>query len=55
MGDYHYDAGNYKWNRRAKLIEDLIPEFGVDRKIQIWMDLLLRRKISEAMNEFMLP
>lgn len=32
IGDCHYDAGNYKWRRRAKLIEDLLPEFGIDKE-----------------------
>ena len=23
IGDCHYDAGNYKWSRRSKIVEDI--------------------------------
>jgi F420-non-reducing hydrogenase iron-sulfur subunit len=32
IGDCHYDAGNYKWNRRALMTKDIIEEFGIDKE-----------------------
>ena len=31
IGDCHYDAGNYKWSRRAKIVQDIIEEFGIEK------------------------
>ena len=50
IGDCHYDAGNYKWSRRSKIVEDILEEFGIEkerfrqkRKIPPRMDLSIRR------------
>lgn len=32
IGDCHYEAGNYKWSRRAKLTQDIIEEFGIEKE-----------------------
>lgn len=32
IGDCHYDAGNYKWSRRSKIVEDILEEFGIEKK-----------------------
>lgn len=32
MGDCHYSSGNYKWKRRAKMVGDIIEQFGIDRE-----------------------
>nr|WP_295619846.1 hydrogenase iron-sulfur subunit [uncultured Methanobrevibacter sp.] len=32
IGDCHYDAGNYKWNRRALITKAIIKEFGIDEE-----------------------
>lgn len=54
MGDCHYDAGNYKWNRRAKLIEDLLPEFGIpkERFRFEWISASEGEKFQKTMEEF---
>ena len=54
MGDCHYDAGNYKWNRRAKLVEDLLPEFGIgkERFRFEWISASEGEKFQETMQEF---
>ena len=26
IGDCHYDAGNYKWSRRAKIVQDMMND-----------------------------
>jgi len=54
MGDCHYDAGNYKWNRRAHLIKDLLPEFGIDpdRFRFEWISASEGEKFQKTMEEF---
>ena len=32
MGDCHYDAGNYKLDRRMRIIYNLIEELGIERE-----------------------
>ena len=32
MGDSHYDAGNYKLDRRMRIIYNLIEELGIERE-----------------------
>jgi F420-non-reducing hydrogenase iron-sulfur subunit len=32
LADCHYDSGNYKWQRRAKFLEELLPEFGIEKE-----------------------
>jgi F420-non-reducing hydrogenase iron-sulfur subunit len=32
MGDCHYDAGNYKFDRRMRLIYRLLDELGVEKQ-----------------------
>lgn len=54
MGDCHYDAGNYKWKRRAKMIEDLLPEFGIDKeRFRFeWISASEGEKFQKTMKEF---
>jgi F420-non-reducing hydrogenase iron-sulfur subunit len=49
MGDCHYDAGIIKWRRRAKFVEDLLPEFGIDKeRFRFeWISASGREKIPE--------
>jgi F420-non-reducing hydrogenase iron-sulfur subunit len=54
MGDCHYDAGNYKWNRRAKFIKELLPEFGIDNerfKFE-WISASEGEKFQKTMKDF---
>jgi len=32
MGDCHYDAGNYKLDRRMRIVYNLIEELGIERE-----------------------
>ena len=32
LADCHYDSGNYKWQRRAMFLEELLPEFGIEKE-----------------------
>jgi F420-non-reducing hydrogenase iron-sulfur subunit len=32
LADCHYDSGNYKWQRRAKFLEQLLPELGIEKE-----------------------
>ena len=54
MGDCHYDAGNYKWRRRAKFMEDLLPEFGIDKeRFRFeWISASEGEKFQKTMTEF---
>lgn len=54
MGDCHYDAGNYKWKRRAKMVEDLLPEFGIDKeRFRFeWISASEGEKFQKTMEEF---
>ncbi len=54
MGDCHYDAGNYKWRRRAKFVEDLLPEFGIDKeRFRFeWISASEGEKFQKTMEEF---
>ena len=54
IGDCHYDAGNYKWRRRAKFVEDLLPEFGIDgeRFRFEWISASEGEKFQKTMEEF---
>jgi len=54
MGDCHYDAGNYKWKRRAKMVEDLLPEFGIDKERFHfeWISASEGEKFQKTMEEF---
>ena len=54
MGDCHYDAGNYKWNRRAQFTKDLLPEFGIDAdrfKFE-WISASEGEKFQKTMKNF---
>lgn len=54
IGDCHYDSGNYKWRRRAKFIEDLLPEFGIDKdRFRFeWISASEGEKFQKTMTEF---
>jgi F420-non-reducing hydrogenase iron-sulfur subunit len=54
IGDCHYDAGNYKWKRRAELIGDLISEFGIEKERfrYEWISASEGEKFQVTMNEF---
>jgi len=36
LGDCHYESGNYKWKTRAQFIEDILPEFGIEKERFRW-------------------
>ncbi|MDO5850920.1 MAG: hydrogenase iron-sulfur subunit [Methanobacteriaceae archaeon] len=54
MGDCHYDAGNYKWNRRATFVKEILPEFGIDpeRFIFEWISASEGEKFQRTMQTF---
>ena len=54
IGDCHYDAGNYKWSRRAKIVQDIIEEFGIekDRFRFEWISASEGEKLQKTMDEF---
>lgn len=54
MGDCHYAAGNYKWQRRAKMVEDIIEEFGIDKERFIfeWISASEGEKFQKTMKKF---
>ncbi len=54
IGDCHYDSGNYKWKRRAQFIEDILPEFGIEkgRFRWEWISASEGEKFQKTMKEF---
>ncbi|MDR2967711.1 MAG: hydrogenase iron-sulfur subunit [Methanobacteriaceae archaeon] len=54
MGDCHYASGNYKWRRRAKMVGDIIEEFGIekDRFIFEWISASEGEKFQTTMTNF---
>ena len=54
IGDCHYDAGNYKWNRRALMTKDIIEEFGIDKeRFRFeWISASEGEKFQRTMKEF---
>lgn len=54
IGDCHYDSGNYKWKRRARFIEDILPEFGIDKERfrWEWISASEGEKFQKTMQEF---
>ena len=45
IGDCHYDAGNYKWSRRSKIVEDILEEHE-------WISASEGEKFKTTMEEF---
>jgi len=54
IGDCHYDSGNYKWKRRAQFIEDILPEFGIEKERfrWDWISASEGEKFQKTMQEF---
>ncbi len=54
LGDCHYESGNYKWKRRAELIEDILEELGVEkRRFRFeWISAAEGEKFQKTMQEF---
>lgn len=54
LGDCHYDSGNYKWRRRAELIEDILEEFGIEKeRFRFeWISAAEGEKFQKTMQEF---
>jgi F420-non-reducing hydrogenase iron-sulfur subunit len=54
IGDCHYDAGNYKWKRRAQWINDILPEFGIEKgRFRFeWISASEGEKFQKTMTEF---
>ena len=50
MGDCHYDAGNYKLDRRMRLIYKLVEDMGIgaERVHHDWISASEGEKFSEA-------
>lgn len=54
MGDCHYDSGNFKWKRRADMVGDILPEFGIDKerfKFE-WISASEGEKFQKTMADF---
>lgn len=54
IGDCHYDAGNYKWRRRAHLIRHILDEMNIDQRRfkHEWVSASEGSKFQRLMNEF---
>ena len=54
IGDCHYESGNYKWSRRAKLTQDIIEEFGIEKeRFRFeWISASEGAKFQKTMKEF---
>ena len=54
IGDCHYDAGNYKWSRRSKIVEDILEEFGIEKErfLHEWISASEGEKFQTTMDEF---
>ena len=54
IGDCHYDAGNYKWSRRSKIVEDILEEFGIEKErfCHEWISASEGEKFQRTMEEF---
>ncbi len=54
LGDCHYQAGNYKWWRRAELIKRLLDEIGIgsERFEYDWISASEGEKFAEVMRKF---
>ncbi|WP_296862057.1 hydrogenase iron-sulfur subunit [uncultured Methanobrevibacter sp.] len=52
MGDCHYDAGNYKLDRRMRLIYKLVEDMGIgkERVHHDWISASEGEKFSTAVN-----
>ena len=52
MGDCHYDAGNYKLDRRMRLIYRLVDDMGIgkERVHHDWISASEGEKFSKAVN-----
>lgn len=53
-GDCHYQEGNYKASRRAKLLKKMLPELGFkpERFRLEWISAAESAKFAEVMKEF---
>ncbi|RAP54744.1 MAG: methyl-viologen-reducing hydrogenase subunit delta, partial [Methanosphaera sp. rholeuAM130] len=49
-----YDAGNYKWRRRAQMIRYILDEMGIDQRRfkHEWVSASEGSKFQRLMNEF---
>ncbi len=54
IGDCHYDAGNYKWRRRAQIVYDVLEELGIEpeRFRFEWISASEGEKFKNTMIEF---
>ncbi|ABO34962.1 F420-non-reducing hydrogenase subunit D [Methanococcus maripaludis C5] len=53
LGDCHYDAGNYKWQRRVMMLYDMLDELGIGRErvLHEWISASEGEKFQTKMNE----
>ncbi|ABR53986.1 methyl-viologen-reducing hydrogenase delta subunit [Methanococcus vannielii SB] len=53
LGDCHYDAGNYKWQRRVLMLYDMLDELGIgkERLMHEWISASEGEKFQIKMNE----
>ena len=53
MGDCHYDAGNYKFDRRMRLVYRLLDELGIERErvTHDWISASEGAKFSRRVRE----
>ena len=47
-------AGNYKWSRRSKIVEDILEEFGIEKErfLHEWISASEGEKFQTTMDEF---
>nr|Q00405.1 RecName: Full=F420-non-reducing hydrogenase vhc iron-sulfur subunit D [Methanococcus voltae]CAA43504.1 vhcD [Methanococcus voltae PS] len=52
-GDCHYDAGNYKWQRRVMMLYDMLDELGIEKErvMHEWISASEGEKFQIAMND----
>jgi len=53
-GDCHYINGNYKARRRVKLLNEILPQFGIDReRVKLtWVGASEGNEFAETVNSF---
>jgi len=53
-GDCHYQEGNYKALRRAKLLRKMLPQFGIEpERLRLeWISAAEGERLRDVMNDF---
>ena len=53
-GDCHYNSGNYKANRRMKLLKNMLPQLGIEpERLRLeWISASEAPKFQSTVNEF---